>query len=88
MALNEMGIKLERPKSDKPKEIKTPDYFIEALAGNPKAKEVFESKSPSFRKNYLIWITDAKTADTRQKRIAQSLEWIEEGKGRFWQSEK
>jgi uncharacterized protein YdeI (YjbR/CyaY-like superfamily) len=88
MALNEKGIKLERPKSDKPKEIETPDYFLEALESNPKAKEVFEGKSPSFRKNYLIWIIDAKTEATRAKRIEQSLEWISEGKGRFWQSEK
>lgn len=88
MVLNEKGIKLERPKSDKPKEIETPDYFTAELASHPKAKEVFESKSPSFRKNYLIWITDAKTDATRQKRIEQSLEWIAEGKGRFWQSEK
>lgn len=88
MAINEKGIKKVMPKSDKPKVIETPDYFTKELSKNTKAKTVFESKSPSFRKNYLIWITDAKTDDTRQKRIEQSLEWIAEGKGRFWQSEK
>ena len=61
---------------------------MDQLEANSKAKEIFEGKSPSFRKNYLIWITDAKTEATRQKRIEQSLEWIAEGKGRFWQSEK
>lgn len=88
MALNEQGIKLERPKSEKPKELETPDFFIRELENNPKAKEIFESKSPSFRKNYIIWLNDAKTDATRQKRIEQSLEWIGEGKGRFWQSER
>ena len=88
MALNENGVKKVRPKSDTPKEVEMPVEFSEQLALNPKAKEIFESKSPSFRKNYLIWITDAKTDATRQKRIEQSLEWIAEGKGRFWQSEK
>lgn len=88
MALNASGAKVERPKPDKPKEIETPDYFLEALDANPKAKEVFDSKSPSFRKNYLIWITEAKTDATREKRVEQSVEWIAEGKGRFWQSEK
>lgn len=88
MVLNEKGIKLVLPKSDKPKVLDTPDYFAASLAKNKKAKEVFDSKSPSFRKNYIIWITDAKTDETRQKRIDQSLEWIAEGKGRFWQSEK
>lgn len=88
MVLNEKGIKIERPKSEKPKTIETPDYFAKELDANPKAKEIFESKSPSFRKNYLVWITGAKTEATRQKRIEQSLEWIAEGKDRFWQYKK
>lgn len=88
MALNENGIRKAKPISDKPKAIEIPDYFSERLTANPKAKAVFESKSPSFRKDYLVWITDAKTDTTRQKRMEQSLEWIAEGKGRFWQYEK
>lgn len=88
MAINEKGIKKVMPKSDTPKVIEIPDYFVKELTKNPKAKAVFESKSPSFRKNYLIWITDAKTDETRQKRIEQSLEWIAGGKDRFWQSKK
>lgn len=86
--LNEKGIKVVAKKSDKPKVIKTPDYFAKKLATNPKAKEIFETKSDSFRKNYLVWITDAKTESTRNKRIEQSLEWIAEGKDRFWKYAK
>ncbi|MCE7040780.1 YdeI family protein [Dyadobacter sp. CY312] len=86
--LNDKGIKIITPKSDTPKVVETPEYFLEKLTANPKTKEVFESKSPSFRKNYNIWIMDAKTEETRQKRIEQSLEWIAEGKDRFWQSKK
>ena len=88
MALNEKGIKKEKTASEKPKVIETPDYFKTALSSNPKAKEVFETQSNAFRKDYLVWITDAKTEATRQKRIEQSLEWIAEGKGRFWQYAK
>jgi len=88
--LNEKGIKIkrEKPESDKPKILETPDYLLGALIANPKAKEVFESKSNSFRKEYIIWITDAKTDETRQKRIIEALEWIAEGKGRFWKHQK
>jgi uncharacterized protein YdeI (YjbR/CyaY-like superfamily) len=68
--------------------IEVPDYFSEKLAANPKAKEIFETKSASFRKNYLVWISDAKSEATRQKRMEESLAWIAEGKGRFWQYEK
>lgn len=84
MVLNEKGIKVIAPKSDKPKVLETPDYFSEKLAGNPKAKEVFEHKSDAFRKDYIIWISDAKTEATRQKRMEEAIAWIAEGKGRFW----
>ncbi|WP_316845505.1 YdeI/OmpD-associated family protein [Pedobacter psychrodurus] len=88
MVLNETGVKKVKPVADKPKTIEVPDYFSERLEGHPVAKEIFDSKTPSFRKDYLVWITDAKTEATRQKRIDQSLEWIAEGQGRFWQYEK
>jgi uncharacterized protein YdeI (YjbR/CyaY-like superfamily) len=88
MALNENGIKIVKPKSEKPKVIQVPDYFSEILEAYPKIKEVFENKSPSFRKDYLVWIIDAKTEATRQSRIEQALEWIAEGKGRFWKYNK
>ncbi|WDF77341.1 YdeI/OmpD-associated family protein [Mucilaginibacter sp. KACC 22773] len=90
MQLNEKGIRIKRdkPESDKPRVLVTPDYLLAALVANPKAKEVFESKSNSFRKEYIVWITDAKTDETRQKRINEALEWIAEGKGRFWKHQK
>jgi uncharacterized protein YdeI (YjbR/CyaY-like superfamily) len=89
MVLNEKGVKLPPRKSDKPKEIIViPDYFSAQLDANPRAKAVFESKSDSFRREYLVWITEAKTEATRQKRVDESLSWIAEGKGRFWKYEK
>lgn len=89
MTLNESGAKKPKPVKEKPLvEVVAPAEFLEALSKNKQAKAVFESKSPSFRKNYIIWMADAKTDETRQKRIAQSLEWIAEGKDRFWQSKK
>jgi len=88
MMLNEKGIKKAKPVSDKPKVLEVPDYFAEKLAAHPKAKEIFETKSASFRKDYLVWIIDAKTEATRQKRMDESIEWISEGKGRFWQYQK
>ncbi len=85
MALNEKGIKKANPKSASPKVLEVPDYFAEKLNANPIAKEIFETKSASFRKDYLVWITSAKTEETRQKRMEQSIEWIAAGKSRFWQ---
>jgi len=65
-----------------------PAFFLERLNKCPNAKKVFESKSPSFRKEYAKWLNDAKTDTTREIRTTQSIEWIAEGKGRFWQYEK
>lgn len=87
MELNANGIL--KPKVVKEKvEVVAPKEFIELLQKDQLAFSIYESKSPSFRKNYIVWIADAKTDETRQKRITQSLEWIREGKDRFWQSKK
>jgi uncharacterized protein YdeI (YjbR/CyaY-like superfamily) len=88
MMLNEKGIKVVAEKSDKPKVLETPDYLIKALKQNTRAKEVFESKSNSFRKEYIVWISSAKSDETRNKRIVEALKWIAEGKSRFWKSKK
>lgn len=90
MDLNDRGVKLVTTAKAAPgsKPVETPDYFLEALSTNPAAKKVFDSQSPSFRRNYIVWLESAKTDTTRQQRIAEALEWISEGKGRFWKYEK
>lgn len=89
MALNESGVKKQKPAKKKTAApVEMPAAFSEALKQNVKAKGIFESKSPSFRAQYIQWTGDAKTADTLQKRIEQSIEWIAEGKDRFWQYKK
>lgn len=55
-----------------------------ALADHPSAREVFERFSPSHRREYVEWITEAKREETRARRIAQAVEWIAEGKPRNW----
>ncbi len=83
--LNEMGIKRQvkvTPKGSKT--IETPDYFERALKKNKAAREVFENFAYSHRKEYIQWFEEAKTDETRNKRIAQAIEWISEGKGRNW----
>lgn len=88
MALNDSGIKLKPAKTAPSKPVETPAYFLEALSTNPAAKQVFENQSPSFRKNYIVWLESAKTDATRRQRIDEALGWIAENKGRFWKYEK
>jgi uncharacterized protein YdeI (YjbR/CyaY-like superfamily) len=61
--------------------------FAAALADNPKAKEVLENFPPSARREYLDWIAEAKQDKTRSKRIADAIEWLNDGKRRHWKYE-
>ena len=88
MALNENGVKLPPREVKTPKVLAMPPEFAACLAQNPTAQAAFASRSDAFRKDYLIWITDAKTDATRQKRIDEAVGWIADGKGRFWKYEK
>jgi uncharacterized protein YdeI (YjbR/CyaY-like superfamily) len=83
MKLNDDGIKIE--KINKPtKELIIPEELIIALEDNPKAQKTFEKFPPSQKREYAEWIIDAKTEDTKNKRLKQSIEWLEEGKPKNW----
>lgn len=84
--LNDDGVKFQRalkPKHER-KEYVMPASFKKALAGNKKAGKTYEAFSPSHKREYLEWICEAKTEETRDKRIATALEWLTEGKSRNW----
>jgi uncharacterized protein YdeI (YjbR/CyaY-like superfamily) len=81
--LNEAGVKVIKKKPEKI-ELVTPPYFIKALKSNKAALKTFEGFSYSNRKEYIQWITEAKTEATRDKRIETALDWLAEGKIRNW----
>ena len=74
-----------RSKSAGKKELVVPDYFLAAVKKNKKAFATFAGFSASKKKEYVEWITAAKTDATRDKRLAQAVEWMAEGKVRNWQ---
>lgn len=88
MRLNEEGVKLPERAPKPAAAVAMPDAFRERLDADPAARAIFEGKPPSFRKEYLAWIADARTDATRDKRIAEAMAWIAEGKGRFWKYQK
>jgi uncharacterized protein YdeI (YjbR/CyaY-like superfamily) len=63
-----------------------PDFAV-ALLKAPKAKATLDAFPPSQRREYLEWIAEAKQNATRQKRIADAIQWLSEGKRRNWKYE-
>ncbi len=66
------------------KELKVPTDLLSALKKNKKAAQAFAGFAPSHRNEYVEWITEAKRAETREKRLATTLDWLAEGKSRNW----
>jgi uncharacterized protein YdeI (YjbR/CyaY-like superfamily) len=89
MSLTDAGVKPPQKKKGEAKPAaETPDDLRRALDSNPQAATTFDGFSPSCRREYVEWITEAKQAATREKRLAQAVEWMAEGKKRNWKYEK
>ena len=85
MKLSDEGAKVpSRIRSDKPKKLVVPKYLKDALQKNKKALAAFEAFPYSHKKEYVEWITEAKTDETRNKRLKTAMEWMAEGKDRNW----
>lgn len=84
MELNDKGIKVAKKTAAEKKELEIPEELLLALKKNRKARETFEAFSYSHKKEYVEWIAEAKTEPTREKRLIQTIEWLEEGKSRNW----
>jgi len=59
-----------------------PVDLTEALQASPAAADFFETLTDSMKRDYLRWILDAKREDTRMKRVAATIEKLEQGRKR------
>ena len=84
MKLNDKGITVPKKPQPKPTQLAIPGYFLKAVRKNTKAYKYFESLSYSHKKEYVQWVTEAKTVETREKRLKTSVEWMSKGKVRNW----
>jgi uncharacterized protein YdeI (YjbR/CyaY-like superfamily) len=87
-ALNLAGGNAARPLRRPKEPIPVPDDFRAALAGTGAAKATFDGFAPGRQREYLEWITEAKSAATRVKRIATAVEWLAEGQPRNWKYQR
>jgi hypothetical protein len=88
-ALNDAGVKAPRRKPAPARPVPAPPAeFMKALRAKPKALAAFKAFSPSHQREYIEWISEAKAAVTRERRVTTALEWLSEGKSRNWKYER
>jgi uncharacterized protein YdeI (YjbR/CyaY-like superfamily) len=88
MKLNDQGVKMKRPVKKAKPPLKMPRDLSAALAANKKATATWEAFAPSHKREYVEWITEAKSDETRDRRLEQAIEWIAEGKQRNWKYQR
>jgi uncharacterized protein YdeI (YjbR/CyaY-like superfamily) len=75
-----------RPKVAKAEAV-VPDTLVAALKKHKAAAKKFAAMTPGYRREYCEWIAEAKREETREKRAAEAVGWIAEGKSRNWKYE-
>ncbi|MEP6681214.1 MAG: YdeI/OmpD-associated family protein [Chloroflexota bacterium] len=65
-----------------PREVTVPPDFAAALAADPNAKRTFDALSYSLKSLHVGSIEGAKTDETRQRRIAKSVDTLRAGRAR------
>jgi Bacteriocin-protection, YdeI or OmpD-Associated/Domain of unknown function (DUF1905) len=65
-----------------PREVDVPAALAQALEGDATAKATFDALAFTHRKEFARWIAEAKKDDTRERRVAQALQMLREGRTR------
>ncbi len=65
-----------------PREVEVPDALTRALDGDRAARAAFDRLAFTHRKEFARWIAEAKREETRDRRVAQTLEMIRAGQTR------
>jgi hypothetical protein len=63
-----------------PRTLELPDDFAQALNSDATAKQFFESLSYSNKRRFMYGIEEAKTDETRQRRITKAVSNLRDGK--------
>lgn len=63
-----------------PRELTVPPDFTDALDRDADARRFFDGLSYTSRRRFVLSVEDAKTAETRLRRIAKGVEALREGR--------
>jgi Bacteriocin-protection, YdeI or OmpD-Associated/Domain of unknown function (DUF1905) len=74
---DEVEVRLEV--DDEPREVTVPDDLTAALESDDDARRAFAGLSYSHRLRHVLAVEDAKTPETRARRIAKAVEMLRQG---------
>jgi len=60
--------------------VEIPRDLLKELKKDEEARAFFDKLSYTHQKEYVTWVTEAKKEDTRQNRIAKTIEMLKKGK--------
>ena len=73
-------VEVELELDTEPREVSVPPDFAAALESDAEARRFFESLNYSNKRRFVLSIEDAKTAETRQRRIQGAVAKLREGR--------
>ena len=85
VTVNESGTRRSQRAAPKAKKaVLVPADLAAGLRKSAKARKEWADFSPSARREYIDWITEAKRPETRAERLKTTLQWVAQGKPRNW----
>ena len=75
---DELDVKIEI--DTEPREVAVPEDLMAALDADPDAKQAFEKLSYSNKRLHVLSVEDAKTPETRQRRVEKVITTLRGGK--------
>lgn len=73
-------VKVDLEQDTEERFVAIPDELEKAFLKTPDAKNIFGTLSYTNRKEYAVWISSAKKADTREKRVRDAIQKLLQGK--------
>ena len=73
-------VKITVELDDEPRVIEVPAELKKAFKVEKEAKALFDKLSYTHQREYVMWINEAKREETRQSRVAKTVEMLKKGK--------
>lgn len=87
LATTDVAVAMSTPKKVR-KVLRAPSVFVAAIKKNKKAWAAYSAFSQTAKNDYIEWIVEAKTDATRERRMAEAVRWMADGKTRNWKYQR